>query len=403
MPLYQCKIINDLGKNEIVYRNATDEVSLKAYLKRENKVLMSSKQIVEKEPNMLFALSSKVKKKEVVSFLRQFAVMIKAGIPIAQALAVLKNQNCSKAFKKVLIEVHSDILSGVLLSESFRKHPKVFPSFFVDMVAIGEVSGSLDDVLTSMADYYENDERIKRKVKAAMIYPCVLLALIVVVVIFMSLVIIPEFERMIDDMGGGEIPVITQIIFKVSDFIKDYFIFILVGLVLLVVGTIAFFKTEKGKQVKDSIKLHLPLIGSVNKNVITARFTKAFVILLRSGMIITDCMENLDRMLGNQVYVEKFKFSIDEVKRGKRIAKSIENTNLFPPMLTEMVNVGERSGNLEEVLASTSSYFDNLVETSIAKATAALEPIMIILLGGIVAVVILSVYLPIISMMQNIN
>ena len=271
------------------------------------------------------------------------------------------------------------------------------------MVAIGEVSGSLDNVLSSMADYYENDEKIRRKVKSAMIYPSILLVLIVVVIVFMALVILPEFQRMIADMGGEDIPVVTQVIFKISNFIKDYFIFILLGIIAVAFFIFLFFRTKSGRRIKDNLKIHFPLIGKVNRNVITARFTRAFVILLSSGMTVTDCMENLDRMLGNQIYIDKFKFSIDEVKRGKRIAKSIENTELFPPMLTEMINVGERSGNLEEVLTSTSAYFDNMVESSIAKATAALEPIMIILLGVIVGVVILSVYLPIISMMQNIN
>lgn len=403
MPLYQCKVINDLGKKATVFRQASDEVSLKAYLKMDNFVLLSAELVTEKEPNMLFAVSSKAKKKEVIAFFRQFAVMIKAGIPISDSLNVLKNQNCSKAFHKVLIEVHNDILSGILLSEAFKKHPKVFPEFFVEMVAIGEVSGSLDNVLSSMADYYENDEKIRRKVKSAMIYPSILLVLIVVVIVFMAVVILPEFQRMIADMGGEDIPVVTQVIFKISNFIKDYFIFILLGIIAVAFLIFLFFRTKSGRRIKDNLKIHFPLIGKVNRNVITARFTRAFVILLSSGMTVTDCMENLDRMLGNQIYIDKFKFSIDEVKRGKRIAKSIENTELFPPMLTEMINVGERSGNLEEVLTSTSAYFDNMVESSIAKATAALEPIMIILLGVIVGVVILSVYLPIISMMQNIN
>ena len=270
------------------------------------------------------------------------------------------------------------------------------------MVAIGEVSSSLDSVLSSMADYYENDQRIKRKVKSAMIYPSILFALIVVVVFLISAFILPQFEGMINDLGGN-IPKITKVIFNVSHFIQNNFLYLIGGIIILILIIYLLLKTPRGRYFKDYLKLHLPFVGKINQNLVTARFIKAFIILLESGMTITDCMNNLVKMLGNQVFIEKFKFSIDEVNRGKRIAKSIESTNLFPKMVIEMINVGEKSGNLVDVLKSTSSYFDDSLESSIAKATAALEPILIILLGVIVAVVILSVYLPIITMMKNIN
>ncbi len=402
MPLYQCEVLNEFGKKKVLIKDANDEISLKANLKKDNLIVLKCHLIVEKEPNVFFALSSKVKMKEVVLFLRQFSVMIKASISISDALNVLKNQYSTKAFKKVLIKVHQDVLSGLLLSEAFAKHPKVFPAFFVNMVAIGEVSSSLDSVLSSMADYYENDQRIKRKVKSAMIYPSILFALIVVVVFLISAFILPQFEGMINDLGGN-IPKITKVIFNVSHFIQNNFLYLIGGIIILILIIYLLLKTPRGRYFKDYLKLHLPFVGKINQNLVTARFIKAFIILLESGMTITDCMNNLVKMLGNQVFIEKFKFSIDEVNRGKRIAKSIESTNLFPKMVIEMINVGEKSGNLVDVLKSTSSYFDDSLESSIAKATAALEPILIILLGVIVAVVILSVYLPIITMMKNIN
>ena len=162
------------------------------------------------------------------------------------------------------------------------------------------------------------------------------------------------------------------------------------------------WKAIYGKKVGDRLKLKLPFIKTITRNLITSRFTSAFIILLKSGMNITDCMQNLIRILNNDAFSEKFRYSIEEVKRGKRIAKSIENTNIFPKMLTEMINVGEKSGNLEEVLQSTSGFFETQVESSIQKATAALEPIMIVLLGGVVAVVLISVYLPMIDLMNQI-
>lgn len=401
MAMYDCEVLNELGERKRLVKEAGDLTSLKARLKGERYYLVKARLIADKKPNTFFAVSSKVKMKEVVMFLRQFAVMIAASISIADALDALSRQHVSKAFKKVLMDVHQDVLSGMLLSEAFAKHPKVFPSFFVDMVAIGEVSGSLDTVLASMADYYEKEQKMKRKARSAMVYPTILLVMIVVVLFFMSLVILPEFEGMITELGG-EVPLITQIILSISRFIQANILYIVLGIAGVVLLLFLYGKTKAGRYQYDYLKLHLPFIGRINVNLITARFARAFIILLDSGMNITDCMENLLRMLGNQVFYLKFRYAIDEVKRGKRLAKAVEVTGLFPMMMVEMLDVGEKSGNLEEVLNSTIEYFDNSVETSITRATSALEPTMIIFLGLVVAVVILAVYLPIISMMQNI-
>lgn len=401
MAFYKCEVLNELGQKKYLVKEAVDEISLRAFLKHDNYILLKASMIIEKEPNVFFSVSSKVKISEVVIFLRQFSVMVNASISISESLNALKTQKFTKAFQKILMTVHTDILSGKLLSEAFGKHPKVFPHFFVEMVAIGEVSGSLDTVLSSMADYYEKDQKIKKKAKSALVYPMVLLSLILIVIIFMSLVILPQFAQMFEDFGG-DIPAITRVILSISTFIKDYILFIFLGLFILIFGLRFFFKSRYGKKVGDRLKLKLPFIKTITRNLITSRFTSAFIILLKSGMNITDCMQNLIRILNNDAFSEKFRYSIEEVKRGKRIAKSIENTNIFPKMLTEMINVGEKSGNLEEVLQSTSGFFETQVESSIQKATAALEPIMIVLLGGVVAVVLISVYLPMIDLMNQI-
>ena len=401
MAFYKCEVINELGEKKYLVKEAVDEISLRAFLKHDKMILVKATMIVEKEPNVFFSVSSKVKIQEVVVFLRQFSVMINASISISDSLNSLKTQRFTKAFQKVLMTIHNDILSGKLLSEAFAKHKKVFPRFFVDMVAIGEVSGSLDTVLYSMADYYEKDQKIKKKAKSALVYPMILLSLILIVIVFMSLVVLPRFADMFEDFGG-DIPGITKVILSVSNFINNYIFFIVFGVIIFVFSLILFFKTKIGKKVFDTLKFKIPVIRTVNRNLITSRFTSAFIILLKSGMNITDCMENLVRILNNEVFTEKFRYSIEEVKRGKRIAKSIENTNIFPKMLTEMINIGEKSGNLEEVLGSTSYFFESQVETSIAKATSLLEPIMIIILGAVVALVLISVYLPMIDLMKQI-
>lgn len=402
MPNYKCQILDSVGQKKIIYVDATDAVSLKGRIKNDNSVLLKYSIVREKKVNTFFAVSSKIKRTELITFFRQFSVMIKASIPISSALNSLKNQRYSKTFKNVLSKVYEDVQSGVLLSEAFNKHPKVFPSFFTKMVAIGEVSGSLDVVLENMADYYENDHKLKNKVKRALVYPVILLVLIIAVLVFITMFIIPQFESMIDELGGN-VPTITKVVMSISLFIKHNYLYLFAGIVIVcLLFYLIFKKTKNGRYALDYIKIHLPLIGVVNKNLITSRFSKAFIILLRSGMNMSDCLDNLEKMLDNEVFKYKFKYSVEEVKRGRRIAPSLEKIKVFPPMLIEMIDVGEKSGNIEEVLISTSAYFDECVEQSIAKATAAIEPIMILLLGGVVCVVILSVLLPMISLMQSI-
>lgn len=401
MPFYRCRIIDEAGHKQTVIRDAEDELTLQAALRRDHLFLLKATLIKEKEKNIFFAVSSKVKPTEVIHFLRQFSVMLKAGIPINDSLNTLRNQGFTVVFRKVLDEVYFDIESGVLLSDAFSKHPKVFPRFFVNMVAIGEVSGSLDKVLSSMANYYENDRRVKRKAKTAMVYPSILFFLVIVVSLFINLFVLPQFEETLTEFGG-EMPAITVAIMSVSRFLQDYIFIILPGCAL--VGFLAwlFFRSTHGQYLKDWLRFHLPILGTVERNLITARFAKAFIILLSSGMNMIDSLENLQKMLDNRVYASHFGYSIDEVKRGRPIAASIAATKLFPDILTQMISVGEQSGNIEEVLESAGAYFDECVESSIAKATAALEPIMIILLGAVVGVVILAVLMPMISMMGSV-
>lgn len=401
MPLFKCTVLNTLGEKEVVYLEAVDDVVLKAELRQNKMHALKIKVVKEKKENEFLALSSKVKADEFTNFLRQFAVMVNAGIPISDCMNSLRSQRFSKPLRNVLQKIYYDIESGILLSEAFEKHPKVFPSFFVSMVAIGEASGSLDKVLLSMADYYENDRKIKKKAKSAMVYPTVLLVLVFAVLVFVMLFILPSFESTINELGG-EVPTITRVMMSISHFIQNKIFIIIPVIVVVFIAIKLFFKTKKGKYIRDYLLFRLPIVGKVQRNLITSRFAKAFAILLGSGMNLIDCLENLKKMLGNEVFSRKFNFTIEEVKRGRRLAPSIEATKLFPSILTEMINVGEETGNIEDVLVATSSYFDELVESSISKAIASLEPVMIIAMGGIVAIVILSVLVPIISLMGSI-
>lgn len=401
MPMYRCEIINKKGKKETRLIKANDENSLKAQVKLDKCFLLKATIAKEKGPNTFFAVSSRVKSVEVAMFLRQFSVLIHSGATISESLFTLKNQKHSKAFTKVLQEVYADVLAGQFLSYAFRRHPKVFPNYFCGMIEIGEASGALDNVLMSLADYYENDRKIKSKAKTAMVYPIFLLVMIVAVVAFMTLYILPQFQSMIDELGS-DVPLITKIVMGISHFVQNNILGILVFIIALILVLIVFFRTKPGKITKDWLKLHFPFIGRINKNLVTARFARAFIILLESGMHITACLDNLSVMIDNSLLQKRFEVAKDRVEQGIPVNIALRDTKIFPPILTEMIAVGEKSGNMESVLRSSLSYFDQQVEASITRATTALEPIMIVILGVVVGVVILAVFLPMISLYQSI-
>lgn len=399
---YKCKVYNDKGKKKTVKMLCENEAQLKMNLAQEGYFLESFKEIPIKKSSAFFTMTRSIKRSEVVVFLRQFSVMLNSGISIDDTLNALRLQNYSAGLKQVLNKIYSDVISGNLLSKAFRQRPDVFPEFFCNMVEIGELSGTLDNVFSSMADYYENDEKIKSKAKSSLAYPSVLLFLIVAVILFMVYFILPQFEDMFAEFDG-EIPTISQMVFGAGTFLRENMIYIVSILFVVVVLLVLFFKfTKTGRRVKDYLALHLPIIGKINNATITARFARAFSILLASGMNITKCMENLVNILQNTIYVEHFKGAMQDVKRGKTIALSLKNAKVFNPLLVQMVSVGEKSGNLEEVLDSTTSFFDDQVDSTINKAISLLEPVTIILLGVIVAVVLLSIYIPMIQLMDQI-
>jgi type IV pilus assembly protein PilC len=294
------------------------------------------------------------------------------------------------------------MLVGKLLSEAFGQYPKIFPNFFRNMVYIGELSGTLDTILMSLASYYEKDNKIKSKAKSAMVYPSFLGILIVAVLGVLTIYVIPMFEDMLNQMGG-DMPPITQIVLDTSRFIQGNLLSLIGGIIGGVILLILYFSTKSGRYVKDKIKLSIPLIKQLNIRLITARFARGFGILVSSGLTIVDSMDIMAPVLDNKVVERKFKLAVDEIRRGKRIAASLNLTNIFPRMLIEMIAVGESTGSLEDVLLKTADYFDDVVEQTIAKLTTMLEPLMIIIMAGLVGTVVVAILLPMVNLMGSIG
>ncbi len=402
MPQYKYKAKTYDNKTVKGIETADDLRDLQSVLKSQALKLIKGKEIKEQLPNSFLSLSSRIKKQDIVTFIRQLSVMVAAGIGVDEAIGALRLQVTSKTFQKVLTNIYDDLLRGIYLSEAFAKHPKIFPAFFKNMVYVGETSGNLSYVLNKVADYYEKDMQVKSKAKGALIYPIFLSVLILVVFVFLTVYIVPLFEEMFDELGG-DLPTITKVIVSISKFMQQNYLIIGGVIVGVVVALWLFFKTKPGKYVKDYLKLKIPLIKKINYSLITSRFARGLGVLISSGILVIEAIETISRLMDNVYFEKKFSYAVDEVKRGKRIARSIDNINFFPKMLTEMILVGESTGSLDEVLEKTADYYDDQLAQTITQVTASVEPILIILAGGVVAVVILAIFLPMMSIMDLIK
>lgn len=382
---------------------ANDEHDLAVQLAKQNLYLISFKVYKGGTPNAFFTLGTgKLSLNDLTTFCRQYAIMINSGMSLMACLECLKAQPYSTFFKQILEVIYEDVKGGIMLSEAFNKHESVFPDFFRSMIYVGEVSGKLDMVFNSLADYYETDAAIKKKTKSAMSYPLMLGGMTVGILIAMLTFIVPTFR---DSLSSLQIEAegITKIVYDLSDFVLENWKPILLGIFAIAAAAFLFGKTEKGKYFYDVLKIRLPLIGTVQTDLITARFARGFGLLLSSGMDISEAMESIIVVLGNRNVVERFKKARDEVLQGSSLALALQKYKLFPDMMIQMVSVGERTASLDEVLNRSCKFFDDRVETTLSSVTSKIQPIMLMMMGGVVGVLFIAIYSPMISIMTKLT
>ena len=379
---------------------AKDENDLRAIVDNLDYYLISYKKIAES--SQLFTFLEKIKIGEIAVFCRQLSIMVSSGLELGTAIEILKETTKTPKLKEILETTHHDLLQGIPLSESFKKYPKTFPLFFTNMIKIGEVSGKLPIVLNRLADYYEKDDKVKRKVKSAFAYPIFLIALAFLVLCIMALYVMPIFKDVFESLNA-KLPKITQVVVNVTDFIRNNFLIIVLVILALVVLILVLRKNKMIKFVMDKLKLEIPPFKDVNLTVATSRFASGFSILLSSSMPVIDSIETMRHLLGNTYIETQMEVSVSELNRGQGIAKSLETINVFPPMLCEMITVGEETGNLEEVLNRVTEYYENQVEYSMKKLTAAIEPVLILIIGLIVVVCLLAVFIPMLEITSSID
>ena len=346
---------------------------------------------------------SGVTEKDLVVFTRQFATMIDAGLPLVQCLDILSTQSDNKRFGKVLSDVKTHVESGATFSEALRRHPKVFDELYVNLVAAGEVGGILDTILNRLGSYIEKSQKLKRQVRGAMVYPSAILGVAIIVVTVLLTKVIPIFQNMFKEMKAGSLPAPTQVVITISEgFIKYWYLFA-GGLAAIITTLVLTYRNEKGRYAFDTALLKIPLLGSVLRKVVVARFTRTMGTLLASGVPILDALEIVAKTAGNRVVERGIMFARQKISEGKDLASPLAETGVFPPMVVQMIGVGEQTGAMDAMLQKIADFYEEEVDVAVASLTSLLEPIMMVFLGVVIGGLIIAMYLPIFELAGNIK
>ncbi len=394
MPVYVWKGTNQQGKKQKGEIEAKDIPSAQQLLKRQSlkdfTVKPKPKDIFE---NVEF-LQPKVKTKDLILFTRQFSTMIDAGLPLMQGLEILANQCENPTFKKILTQIKNDVEGGSTFSDALQKHPKVYDKLYCNLVAAGELGGILDTILQRLAAYIEKNAKLVAKVKGAMVYPSVIAVIAALVVLVMLIFVIPVFAEMFDSFGG-ELPGLTQTVMNMSSFLRQHWWKI--GLVFGVVGYVfvRLKKTERGEYLWDRLLLNVPVIGPLLRKVAVAKFTRTLGTMLSSGVPILDGLEIVAKTAGNRIVEDAINETRTSISEGKNIAEPMMDSGVFPPMVCQMIAVGESTGALDAMLGKIADFYEDEVDQAVETLTSMIEPLMMVFLGGTVGTMLIAMYLPI--------
>ncbi len=332
--------------------------------------------------------------KDKVVFTRQFSTMIDAGLPLVQSLDILSSQQPNKVFKEVLLQVKSDVEQGSTLADALKKHPKVFDDLYVSLVAAGEMGGMLDQILNRLASYMEKSEKLVKRVKGAMTYPIVVIGIAVVVVAVILIFVIPVFQKMFADFGG-ELPAPTQFVINLSNALKKYGIFMVMGIFGLITMIKKYYNTKGGRLKIDALLLRAPVVSDLIRKSAVARFTRTLGTMISSGVQILDGLEIVAKTAGNKVIENAIMEARISISQGKTVAEPIGQSGVFPPMVVQMIAVGEATGAMDNMLNKIADFYEEEVDAAVDALTAMIEPLLMVFLGTALGGLIISMYLPI--------
>ncbi len=397
MPAYVWKGKTRDGKAVAGEKVADNKESVMALLRREQ-ILVSS--VKERGKEMaLPKLGGSVPTKALAIFVRQFSVMIDAGLPLVQCLEILGSQQENKTFGRILQQTRMDVEGGASLADAMRKHPKAFDDLFTNMIAAGEAGGILDTILKRLATYIEKNVKLKAQVKGALVYPVSVIVIAAIVITVILWKVIPTFAAMFEGMGA-ELPLPTRIVIGLSHWIVRGMPFIIVGTILLVIGFKRWYATYSGRRVVDKVVLKSPIFGVLMQKIAVARFCRTLGTLISSGVPILDGLEITARTAGNAIIEDAIMVVRKGVESGLTLAQPLRETGVFPPMVVQMIGVGEQTGALDAMLNKVADFYEEEVDQAVANLLTMMEPIMIFFLGGTGGGIIIAMYLPIFSMIR---
>jgi type IV pilus assembly protein PilC len=368
---------------------------------RKRKIIVTSLKQKSKDINIPLPFKKGVSVKDMGVFTRQFSTMINAGLPMVQCLEILSSQMDKPHFKQIITTVTADVEGGATLAEALAKH-KEFSQLYVNMVEAGEAGGILDTILMRLAVYLEKAEALARKVKSAMTYPTVVAVVALSATVFMLMFIIPTFAKMFTDFGG-DLPLPTKIVLMLSNFLRAYWYLLAIGAGALIFAFKRFYATDAGKLRVDTLSLKVPVLGNVIRKSAIARFTRTLGTLISSGVPILNGLDITARTAGNKV-VEKAIFATrDSISQGETISEPLKLSGVFPPMVTQMIGVGEQTGALDDMLDKIANFYDDEVDTAVEQLTSVIEPVMIVVMGVIVGGMLISMYLPMFKLISVVS
>ncbi len=344
----------------------------------------------------------RVKPKRIAIFTRQFSVMLDAGLPLVQCLEILGEQEENKKFQEIINHTRSDVESGSSLHEAMRKHPPAFDDLFVNMVAAGEAGGILDVILQRLSTYLEKSVKLKAQVKSAMVYPTTIILIAVIVVWIILWKVIPVFAQLFSGLGG-DLPFLTKSVVAASKFVGRFSIPIIILLAVAFFAMRAYYKTHGGRRVLDGLLLRIPVLGMLLRKIAVARFCRTLSTLTSSGVPILDGLEITAKTAGNAVIEDAIMAVRRSVEEGRTISDPLRETKVFPPMVVQMINVGEQTGALDQMLSKIADFYEEEVDVAVAGLVKLLEPIMIVVLGGIIGVIVTAMYLPLYTILGSIS
>jgi type IV pilus assembly protein PilC len=382
---------------------ADTEVDAKQELRKKELVILSITEEKRRgvEPKSVLSKAKAprphIRSRDLTVFTRQLSTMIAAGIPMLESLEVLAEQADDRGFKYALEQVVDDVRSGTDLSTALSRHPALFKRIYVNMIKAGEASGQVDDILNRLADYQEASDTLKSEIKSAMTYPIVSLTLIVGIALFLLIFIIPQFEKIFQALGAT-LPAPTRILLALSHFIRERAVIWVPALAGIIIALYTYSKTSSGGQLRDLLVLRLPVLGMLFRKVAISRFSRTFATLLQSGVPILATLEIVATTSGNKVIENAVTQASQNIRDGEPLATPLAKSGVFPPMVTRMIAIGERSGALETLLEKISDFYDQEVKTTVEQLTSLIEPIMIGLMGIFVGGIVMAVFLPIFSL-----